>query len=224
MVEKTQDSLANQSQAKVATPLGLSLFFLVAANLVPLLGALFWGWRVFDIVVLYWIENVIVGFLNAIRMLMIRNGGTGGLHLFGKIFQIGFFLFHYGVFTLVHGVFVFTLLGGGFGVTKQEVDIPLLLIKLKWAVLALVISHVFSLLYNFIGKQEYKKSDLQTQMMAPYPRMIALHVAIVFGAFAVEALGQPVVLLAILVVGKTIADCKLHVKSHRKLAEKPVTT
>jgi hypothetical protein len=44
--------------------------------------------------------------------------------------------------------------------------------------------------------------------------------AIVFGAFAVIALGQPVVLLVILVVGKTIVDWKLHVRSHRKLDEK----
>jgi hypothetical protein len=50
--------------------------------------------------------------------------------------------------------------------------------------------------------------------------MIALHMAIVFGAFAVVALGQPVVLLVILVVGKTIVDWKLHVRSHRKLDEK----
>ena len=102
----------------------------------------------------------------------------------------------------------------------KEVDILFLITKLKWAVLALIGSHTISFFFNFLGKKEYLKRDLNEQMMAPYPRMIALHMAIVFGAFAVQSLGQPVILLVILVVGKTIADWKLHVRSHRKLDEK----
>lgn len=199
---------------------GLSGFFLVAANLIPLVGAIFWGWRVFDIVVLYWIENVIVGLINAVRMLLISRPNGSPLDVVGKVFQTAFFLVHYGIFTVVHGVFVFALLGGGLGSSGPKVPLDELLGKIGWAVLALIFSHTLSFFMNFIGKREYTKRTLQEQMMAPYPRMIALHVAIVFGAFAIQALGQPVFLLAILVVGKTLADWKLHVRSHRKVLER----
>ena len=45
--------------------------------------------------------------------------------------------------------------------------------------------------------------------------MMALHVAIVLGAAAIDALNAPLLFLIILVVGKTIADLTLHLKSHR---------
>lgn len=198
---------------------GLSAAFLVAANLIPLLGALLWGWSVFDIVVLYWVENVIVGLINAVRMMLISNKGDGGAAFLEKGFSAGFFLVHYGIFTVVHGVFVFSLLGGGFPGNGQKADPGVLFDKLGWAVLALIGSHLLSFFVNFLGRKEYQKRTLKEQMFAPYPRMIALHIAIIFGAFAIQALGQPIVLLAILVIGKTIVDWKLHVKSHRKLEE-----
>lgn len=198
---------------------GLSAVILVAANLIPLFGALIWGWSVFDIVVLYWVENVIVGFINAIRLMFITNREGGVAAFLEKGFTTGFFLVHYGIFTLVHGIFVFSLLGGGFPGNGQKEDPGILFDKLGWAVLALIGSHLLSFFVNFLGRKEYEKRTLKEQMFAPYPRMIALHIAIVFGAFAIQALGQPIVLLAILVIGKTLVDWKLHLKSHRELEE-----
>jgi len=220
-MEKNSDNTTeNQTAVPESAPLDLSVVFLIAANAIPLFGSIFWGWRVFDIVVLYWLENVIVGLINAVRMLLIRSKEGRAVEIVGRIFQTGFFLVHFGIFTVVHGVFVLALLGDSFGEARQGVDTFDLFMKLKWAALALVGSHTISFIFNFLGKKEYLKRTLGKQMMAPYPRMIALHMAIVFGAFAVIALGQPVVLLVILVVGKTIVDWKLHVRSHRKLDEK----
>lgn len=41
---------------------------LVAANRVPLAGVLFFGWSVFATVLLFWLENVILGAFNVLRM------------------------------------------------------------------------------------------------------------------------------------------------------------
>ena len=46
-----------------------SALVLVAANLVPLAGVLFFGWSVFATLLLFWVENVIVGGFNVLRML-----------------------------------------------------------------------------------------------------------------------------------------------------------
>ena len=54
-------------------------------------------------------------------------------------------------------------------------------------------------------------------MVAPYGRIVVLHLAIIFGAFATMALGSPVYLLAILIVGKIMLDLKFHNRAHRKL-------
>ena len=42
----------------------LTVVFLVAVNLIPLFGVLFLGWGLFPIMVLYWLENGIVGLFN----------------------------------------------------------------------------------------------------------------------------------------------------------------
>ena len=58
-------------------------------------------------------------------------------------------------------------------------------------------------------------------MQAPYPRIVVLHMAIVLGAFATIALGSPLLLLVILIVGKTLLDLKLHLKEHKAAEGQP---
>ena len=84
---------------------------LLAANLVPLAGVLFFGWSVFATLLLFWVENVIVGAFNVLRMLVAQP--QIGAMWAAKLFMIPFFTFHYGMFVTVHGIFVLTLFGGG---------------------------------------------------------------------------------------------------------------
>lgn len=197
-----------------------SAVFLIIANLVPLVGAIFFGWDVLDIVLIYWVENLIVGAFSILRILNVRSE-TGAK---GKFFMAGFFTIHYGIFCLVHGVFVITFLGDSQMGGAFSEAILRLSGELKWAVLGLIASHGFSFFRNYLGSGENKRTSLSVEMAAPYPRMLALHMAIVFGGFAVKALGQPVFLLIILVTAKTIADWKLHLKAHEKAADPALTT
>jgi hypothetical protein len=47
-----------------------SLVALVVANALPLAGVLFLGWTVFPLVLLYWLENVVVGAFNVAKLLL----------------------------------------------------------------------------------------------------------------------------------------------------------
>jgi len=49
-----------------------SAIALVAANAIPLIGVLFFGWSLLTILVLFWVENGIVGIWNVPRILMAR--------------------------------------------------------------------------------------------------------------------------------------------------------
>jgi hypothetical protein len=104
----------------------LSAIFLIAVNTVPLVGVVFFDWSLFSIVFLYWIENGIVGFFYVLKIAWATKPGSFQTGLTvnarplghrGKAFLIPFFIFHYGLFRVVHGVFVivcFGLLGGRF--------------------------------------------------------------------------------------------------------------
>ena len=83
----------------------VSLLALVLVNLLPLLGVLFFNWDVVALVVLYWSENLVLGFYTVLKMLV--KSPLGGL---GKSL---FFLIHYGGFCAVHGVFIMALLVDG---------------------------------------------------------------------------------------------------------------
>jgi hypothetical protein len=48
-----------------------SIIFLSIANLFPIYGVLFLGWEVFIILFLFWMENLIIGFFNILRMLLL---------------------------------------------------------------------------------------------------------------------------------------------------------
>lgn len=139
LLNTQKDLIAQLRSIKWANPTVISLLI---ANSVPLLGVLLLGWSTFAIVVIYWAENVIIGMINVLKMLICspsqetlklanttlkqRNGnselvqrllerqsqGILVAHHASKAFFIPFFIFHYGLFCFGHGVFVFELLGG----------------------------------------------------------------------------------------------------------------
>lgn len=87
-----------------------SLYALLAANLIPLLGVMALGWRVGDIMFLFWLENAIIGVFNIVRMLIATGGGI--LAFVMKLPTVAFFTVHYGLFTFVHGIIVIVMFVG----------------------------------------------------------------------------------------------------------------
>jgi hypothetical protein len=99
---------------------------LVAVNLIPLAGVLVLGWRLSDLMLLYWLENGIIGAFTVLKILTSRvpseGDETGGrplpvplAHRLGAAGTALFFSVHYGIFWTVHGVFVRLLFGSGSG-------------------------------------------------------------------------------------------------------------
>jgi len=198
---------------------GVTTIALLAANLVPLYGVLALGWEVFPLMLLFWIENVVVGVLNVARMLCVDPRDPASWA--AKLFLVPFFCFHYGMFTAVHGVFVFGLFGGhgfsqvrGLDVLGPAMD-AVREYGLQVAVLALAASHLFSFLWNYLGRGEFRRASLSKLMAGPYSRVVVLHLAILGGGFAAAALGSPVWALVLLVALKVGFDLHAHLKEHR---------
>ena len=84
--------------------------------------------------------------------------------------------------------------------------------------MVLFLSHGASFLFNYIGRGEYLTASAMRQTAAPYGRVVILHLTILFGAFAVAALGAPIGALLILVGLKTAFDLLLHLRERRAAA------
>ena len=200
---------------------------LIVANVIPLFGVLFLGWSVWNILVIYWLENGIVGVINVLKMTRAEGtlpAGPGPSFLVNgqpvssvaKFALIPFFVMHYGIFWLVHGIFVLTLpmfMSLGSGPVGPGMDLDLGSVAL--AALALAVSHGLSFWWNFLVGGEYRRTTAAGLMFAPYRRLIALHLTIIFGAMAVMFTGAPVLAVAILVSIKTLLDLGFHLAEHR---------
>lgn len=93
--------------------------------MLPIVGILFFGWDWRAVIVLYWQENVTLGLRNVIAMIRTDRLSDPGQRAVAvnnmpatsaaaKPMVIVFFVLHYGIFTLVHGVFVFLIVLGMF--------------------------------------------------------------------------------------------------------------
>ncbi len=196
-----------------------SVLLLIAANLIPLYGIFQLGWQVFPVLMLFWLENVIVGLFNVLRILFARPDEA--ITWFAKIFLCTFFVVHYGMFTSGHGFFVFSFFGNrntgpGMLIDPDVVMDALVHYHVGIPALALFISHGFSFVANYVGKGEYKTANPQFLMIRPYGRIVVLHVTIIFGGFLVMALDAPANALALLILFKIGLDLRSHFGDHKR--------
>ena len=194
-----------------------SALVLLAANAVPLAGVLFLHWTIFSVVLLYWCENVVVGAVNVLKILFAEPQSLGAN--LGKIFLIPFFVVHYGMFTMIHGLFVLVLFGPhtGGGPSVAAFSLAIRQAGIGLGVVAIAASHGYSFFQNYLFAGEYRRMSPQVLMAQPYARVVVLHLTILAGGFATAALGAPMVALLVLVALKTAIDYRAHLSERRKL-------
>lgn len=193
---------------------------------------LFWGWDAFHVVLLYWSENIAVGFYNILKIVCVKVSHPAE-HL-GKLFMIPFFTIHYGGFCAGHGFFILMLFNKGDSSFMNNINWPCFFAFLqillnvvrhaysimpeamRYAMGALFASHGISFVYNYLIKGEYARIKSDRLMGSPYARIVIMHIAVLFGAFLTMALGSPVGILIILVGLKTSLDVIFHLRQHQK--------
>lgn len=201
-------------QAVRSPPSYSQAMLVIGGNAVPLLGVLLWQWNVFELMVLYWIENIVIGFVTLLAMVLIsaREGITG---LIGGLFMGAFFTVHYGMFCMGHGVFVLALFYEGETNGIDMTGLFALITFLRemdlwpgfyWALAGIIIVQLVQLAHNW---STLAGNELGRVMMSPYGRIIILHITLIFGGMLVMALDEPAAALALLIVLKTGFDLGL---------------
>ena len=205
-----------------------STLFLIFANLITIVFAVYYQWNVITLLWIYWCQSVIIGFFNFLRILALKDFSTAGFKINGrqpaptqvtKIFTAFFFAFHYGLFHLVYAMFLLGFSFFGFlskvsasgatfsmNGTGQEIGFIL------GGALLFFFAHLVSFLF-YLNKPN-PQHNIGTIMFYPYARIIPMHLTIIFGAPFLGA-GSAVLLVFFLLL-KTIADAAMQFVEHRE--------
>lgn len=175
---------------------------ILAANFLPLAGVLFFGWSLFQVMLLFWADNVVIGLYMALRVRLTyrtwpvgRGYGSIEYQIRGALFG----LFAYFLFSFIHGLFLVLIFQDTGSLKRADFAV---------ALLALVASRGFDLYATLRSPANAKRND-------EFVRVVVLHVGLVGGAFLAVWLGTPVAVLALLVVLKAASDIFARARGRR---------
>jgi len=169
-------------------------YFLIAANIVPLFGALFLGWDAKEVFVVYCLETLIIGLITLLKMIIVTinrpnhdwpNQGTI-TRKHGLFFMV-FFILHYGLFVTVQMGIFFGVSGIG-----DKHNITLTNFFVKWPelitndslimLIAFAVSYGLKVIFDFILTNEYKSISLMHLMFQPYGRIFIQQLVVILGS------------------------------------------
>lgn len=194
---------------------------LLLANLVPVIGFLFFEWSFLSIIFVYWAESVVIGLYTIPKILI--SGLYSAMKAKTKTFRQFVMPFVYIPFFCFH---IFGVLGAIMVAVFSTADIPAELLEQvflqemanvsTYAILGFVISHGISFLSNFIGKKEYQRVSADAYVFSPYLRVILLGLIIFFGGILTLGNFIPGMYMIIFIIGKINVDIWLYILERSK--------
>jgi len=218
-----------------------SALILVAANLLPIVGVVFWGWDAFVLLMLYWLETAIIGFWTIVRLVSMDADGRADIR-FGSSGRVAgrvgiglFFTLHAGIFMTVHFIFLWALFSGAWSerihgvgdfiremVIGTDLWIPLLVLFIVRG--AVILGPALRRKLGLAAVGVAPSVSGQSVLLGLYLRIVVMQVAIILGAWMALLAGS-VGALVLLVVLKAIVDVYFdpiarHVEAAAHKAEK----
>lgn len=183
---------------------------LATVNALVLIGPLLLDWNLRALFTLYWIELVVIGMFNIVKMLKAVQLGELGK---SRSYQVIFFIAHYATFCVLYRGLMQLTMGG-----PESLSAAALLGIASGAAL-LTLSHGLSFTTNYIGLKEFAETSSLKQMWAPYRRVLPVQVVIVSGVLAIAQWNGGPAALITLIAAKTIADLWAHRREHSPSAK-----
>lgn len=197
--------------------------FILGVNLFPVVAVLTFGWGAAPLVFLYWLENLIIGVFALARMIA-ASMKEHPIGLAGMLYIGPFFTVHYGMFCFVHGVFIHafadpgqasgTAFLGPQGLIGSALSSGQYMMTFVAAIIALQLYLFFR---DYIGRGEYRESNIGAEMAAPYGRVVVLHIGIFAGAAAMAAMGEPMLGVLGLILLRTLWGVFLTVRRRQRM-------
>jgi hypothetical protein len=195
-----------------------SVIVLIAANLVPLFGVLFWGWDLFVLMMAYWAETGVIGFWAILHMALVAR--------WRAIFYVPFFIIHFGGFMLGHFLFLFVMFGDPHAFKPNNLEeAPQFVLNMLtrhglWiALIALFVSHGLSFFFNVLRPLWRGEAEPTTEgnvMGSVYGRVVVMHITILIGAALAAWFKTKTAAFVLLIALKIFVDVSAHIRKNFK--------
>lgn len=197
----------------------LTGLLIVLINLIPVYGVLNWEWQSFDLIFLYWLENLIIGFFMLLGILIRRYPEAGEIVM--SMLTIPFTAFHYTAFCIFHGIFI-TAIFSKLEMGRDPLEAFYILVTaelqqmdVRIALVALFVMHLFQWC-----KEKFNSGFITEPgklIFTSYMRIVITHLTIFICAFFLSSLGDPAIGLLFIVAIKIISDIYFYlVKNNSK--------
>jgi hypothetical protein len=196
-----------------------SVLVLLLANLFPLFGVLFFSWSLQNVLFLYWSETAVVGLFSVLRVPLAAVNSTRTPRLIVVIS----FITGFGGFMLGHALFLVMLFIPFISLEATSLEAIFLeaakifLEPISWGFVALILSHGFSFVKNYLIGGEWKIADVKDIIARPLVRMVFMHIALIFGLLPTIIFGQSLPILGLLIALKIMLDAGFHVQEHTQV-------
>ncbi len=178
-----------------------SMIALVISNLVLMAIGLYYKLPLFDILLIYWSETVVIGFFTFLKMVIVQfykdpsqkmsfeansaeakiAGAINVFSIFIKLFLIVISVFIISIFSLFQLVLIVALFGTEEMQTSKEFPVQEFSTFLM-GVSVIFFSHTISFIFNFIRKKEFVFLKARRLIWIPFRRVLLLALVIISGA------------------------------------------
>jgi hypothetical protein len=197
-----------------------SVALMLAGDVVPLVGVLYWGWDAFVLLMLYWTETVVIAFWTLARIGLTPPETSARPSIFQTLRRnrgtVLFFALHSGIFMFVHLVFLLVLFSGDwFAKTGGPIAFlcAIFIGSGIWIPLAFTIASGAVSLATALRAAPSAPRDDWSMVGGLYKRIVIMQLTIIAGAFFVEAIGS-IVPLVIMTVLKLLVDLRFPLFAH----------
>jgi hypothetical protein len=159
-----------------AITIWVSIASILGGNLIPVIYVLYFNWDVGSLVILYWIENLIIGFYTVLKLLFIKAPIT-------HTREVILFCTLYGLFCLNLGMILLAMF---YPIISYAASRPGYFIEIIWPILGLFISHGISFIQN---RKEYAMVTPDKITSFPYVRVIPIYLALALVASIIRDFG-----------------------------------
>jgi Na+/H+ antiporter NhaD/arsenite permease-like protein len=183
---------------------------LLLSNLLTIIWAIVEGWRIVDVMLIYWVQSVVIGYYNYHRIMDLEKFSTRNFKVNNrrpdptpetKKSVARFFALHYGIF---HAAYLAFILG------KDSGDIGVSSIGIIACAVAFIFNHRYSYQHNK-ERDSQRVPNIGTIMFFPYARIVPMHLTI---GLAASYGNQSIKGLFLFLVLKTVADVIMHMIEH----------